>query len=310
VKGNGALVRLLVAMGFSLSLVGACDSGGSAEGAQELDLAAYERAAAELREPAALITAYLPHLSLPEDKQAYAPKSRPELQEASRHAANEIRHTANLARQRVVSPVSLGLTKPLVDVAVACARPRDDAAVAHCVEVVQDLAAAFEQTAQKGKALGLAAFPLIGEKGTVTEAAKKAIAPFERAVGPGKTEKDYFAKRGDSKVTAGELVMACQASAAEAEAVMRGFDGKNEDLHKVAAIHQQSLIAQCAKLGLADSVTQGIKDCHKEMKKPEPSQECKLACAKAEALLKEGVPAAVFAGVEESYPAECETDED
>jgi hypothetical protein len=135
----------------------------------------------------------------------------------------------------------------------------------------------------------------------ITDEAKKAIAPFLRALGPGPTEQAYFAKRSDEKASFDDVSSACQAAADEAAKVGAAFEHADEPLRLVAVTHKLSLDSQCRVLNETDGQRKDLADCKKKAK----STECKVVCSKVRTRIEEGLPAAVFANMEQDANKIC-----
>ncbi|MBI4703974.1 MAG: hypothetical protein HY744_22935 [Deltaproteobacteria bacterium] len=276
---------------------------------------ACELVAAEAREPVALIAGYRAYLEEPKP-QPYLPKRRTDLEEAAFFAAEEIRHAANTARQyaaRTLSPVAAVVSPPLLEVAVRCAEIREMGAVAKCRKAARDLEPALQQQARKCAAAGLGApFPL-AEPGAITDKARAQLARLENALGPGPAEKAMLAKLPDAKVSEDDLVAACAAATAEADTVRRELDKAGpEELHRVAAVHQQALGAHCNRVGLAAGAHNGVLACRKKptSKKDPRYTECKIECAKAMRILDEGVPAEAFSAMAKDHEEICKSEDE
>ncbi len=278
----------------------------------------YEQAITALVEPVGLISAYLPYLKNPEDKekgQKYAPKRRYDEVKGAFHAANEIRHTTNAASQkfrRSKSKVLKDLGPPLVKVTKACATPDEMPAVERCKKEVAVLAKVLEKLAEDAKAAGATKkFPLIGPD-AVTETAKKKIAPYQEALGPGKLELVHWATLKDEKATTTDVISNCQAAHGEAEAVWKAFEKADPEVRKLAAIHMLAVKAQCNQAQITDGILMAVRTCaekysedNKKKIEEEEEQECKLACANAKTRIGIGVPAAALAPLEKEYEELC-----
>jgi hypothetical protein len=84
----------------------------------------HETAIADLKQPIALVSIYLEHVKVPETPEPYMPKRRPDLEKASLAAANEIRHAANGAKQKLErggNEATKELVTALGAVATSCA---------------------------------------------------------------------------------------------------------------------------------------------------------------------------------------------
>ncbi len=278
----------------------------------------YDKAITALIEPIGLISAYLPYLENPEDKekgQKYAPKRRYDEVKAAFHAANEIRHTTNGARQqfkraknKVLNTISPELTK----VTKACASPDEMPAVERCEKQVLELNKMLEKLAGEAKAAGATGkFPTVGPD-AVTETAKKKLAPYKEALGPGKAELIHWATLKDEKATTTDVLSNCKVAHQEAEAVWKSFEKADPEVRKLAAIHMLAVKAQCDQATVTDGVLMGVRTCaekysdeNKKKIEEEEEQACKLACANAKTRIKIGLEAAAFAPLEKEYEELC-----
>lgn len=297
----------LAAISMTVAFSAGCSGGGGkadAGGGKE----DYEQAIAGLIEPIGLISAYLPYLKQPDDKgEKYAPKRRYDQVKASFHAADEIRHTTNAASQkfkRSKSKVLIGLSPALIKVTKLCATPDEMPAVEKCEAEVMAFAKLLEGLAKEAKAAGVTKpFPLIGPA-AVTETAKKKIAPYQEALGPGKLELVHWATLKNEKATTTDVIADCKVAAGAADAVWRAFEKADPEVRKLAAIHKLAVEAQCNQIQITDGILMGVRAC-KEEKKPEDKPECKLVCANAKTRLGMGVPAAAFATLEKEHEELC-----
>jgi hypothetical protein len=163
----------------TLGLV-ACGGGGDATagstGGDDGAKAALAKVADNLKEPLALIAGYKPFI-VPPVPAKYVPKRRPVYDKAAAAASNEIRATANDARQKIPStagPVGADVTKALNDTAGACADAADDDAFKKCLEAVDALDAALGKAqTTSGVNFGKVA------TATPTEASKKSVVRLE-----------------------------------------------------------------------------------------------------------------------------------
>lgn len=277
----------------------------------------YDKAIESLTEPIALISAYQPHLTEPPPIK-YPPKRRSNVDEAMWQAADEIRHACNRARQmgnRTGSTVAKSLEQPFLEVAKACAAPEEPDDVERCKKAVLKLDTQLAETAAASMAAGVTKkFPRIAPE-TVTDKAKKKIAPYLSAKGPTKTEKEYWALRAKQDTTVQELIMACRAAEGEANTVMLGFEKTDETLHKLAAKHKIAVEAECNRLNYVANTQDGITKCREEPDKPPPKRTkeekeefeklCKLNCANGRKIVADGVPAAVFTKMKDEYDEIC-----
>ena len=293
------------AAAIPLVLAAACSSGPEGDTPAEANKKAYEAASKELQASAGIIAAYLPHLDPPDGSDKYAPKRRGDLEKAAAYAADEIRHAANIARQRiqrVEAPGVKDLLTALGATSAACTDAKDEEAVAKCKASTKALSAAIEKTEAAAVAAGVTAkFPRFTPE-AINDEAKKSIATFLQVRGPGPAEKTYIEKRADPKVSVADLISACQAAAAEAEATSTAFEKADEPLQVISAMHKMAVDSQCGGLSAADTVRKDLEECRKKPK----SQECSLACGKAKTIVDAGVPAAALAPIEKEHAELCE----
>ena len=267
------------------------------------DKAALEAAAKLLVQPVALIAAYRPYLHAPEAKDTYAPKRRNDLQKAGSCAAGEIRFAATGVRQKLDS--SAAATKEiggaLAEISRVCADAAEQSAFDLCDAAVQALDGALVKAGAAAAAAGAAGkLPRVSTD-AVTDEAKKAIGPFLKALKPGPAELAYFTKRGDDKAAFNDVLSACQGASEEAAGMAKGFEHADEPLRLIAVTHKLSIDSQCNTLNATDPMRKDLSDCRKKAK----SSECKVVCAKVRTRIEEGIPAAVFATLEQDADAIC-----
>jgi len=305
----------LAAISMTVACCAGCngnDGKANAEGGK----ADYEQAIAALTEPIGLISAYLPYLKQPDDKgEKYAPKRRYDQVKASFHAADEIRHATNATSQkfrRSKSKVLASLVPGLIKVTKLCASPDEMPAVEKCEAEVMAFAKLLEGLAKEAKAAGATkAFPMIGPD-AVTETAKKKIAPYQQALGPGKLELVHWATLKDEKATTTDVIINCKAAHGEAEAVWKAFEKADPEVRKLAAIHMLAVKAQCSQAEITDGILMAVRTCaeiysddNKKKIEEGQEQECKLACANSKTRIGIGVPAAALAPLEKEYEELC-----
>jgi hypothetical protein len=292
------------AIALALAQSVGCKSEPEVDPAVEANKKAYEAASAELQKPVALIAAYLPYLAPPDTKDKYAAKRRPDLERAAAAAADEIRHAANGARQNIDrsgAAATKDLVAALAAVSAACTEAGDPAAVEKCSASVKALDGALQKTGAAAAAAGVTAkYPRVAPE-SITDDAKKAIAPFLKAKGPGPAETAYWGKRADEKIAVADLVSACQAAADEIGATSQAFEKAAEPLRLIAVTHKMSIESQCNGLNATEAVRKDLQDCRKKAK----SSECAIVCGKAKTIVDDGVPAAVFASLEKDYADIC-----
>lgn len=291
----------LTVVGTALALVVGCKGGEEKDAAAEAAKKAQEQAAAELKQPVALISAYLPYVRPSEDKDRYLPKRRPDEERATAFAANEIRHAANKARQalRGDTPVVKDLTAALADITKACAEAADTDAFKACVASVEKFDGVLKKS--EGAVPGSTVkFPRVGPE-AVNDEAKKDIASFLKAKGPGDAGKAYATKRGDASVSSADLSTACQSAMDEAAAAAQAFEKAEEPIRLIAVTRKMSMESQCGVLTAMETLKKDVNDCRKKAKTPD----CKVVCAKAKQKVEDGIPAAAFLPLEKDVADIC-----
>ena len=274
------------------------------------DKAAYEALINDIKERVGLISVYVEHLDKPKP-QKYDPEKRTDLDRAAQYAANEIRHAANGASQKVAKSKSEGikaLTAVLDNVSRTCAEVEGDEQVGKCRDAVSALDAALQEHASKASAAGVTAkFPRIAPE-FITEKAKVALAMFNEARGPGPVEAKYLEQRRDTKVTPDELASACEAGAAEATATLNKMEKTGDaEIRKVAAHHKAALDGQCNRMKDAASLVSTIVQCMATEKKDEEMEAaCRLACSKIRGRVERGIPTAGLERLSKDYEEGCQ----
>ncbi|MEQ9322322.1 MAG: hypothetical protein RIF41_24365 [Polyangiaceae bacterium] len=276
------------------------------------DKAAYELAINEVTPKLGVISAFKPHLDKPTPKK-YDPEKRTDLDRAVTFAANEVRHAANGSAQRLArskSEAVKALGKPFEEVAKTCADVEGDEAAGKCKATVLALEKALAGANDKAKAAGATTtFPPIAEA-TITDEAKKLLAQYDEARGPGEQEKKYLEMRLDESAEPAALAAACDAAAAEAGVTFNQYKASgNEELHKVSAHHKAAVDGQCNRVKEQAGTIEVLEACKKEEGAPEEA-ECKLACSKAKGRIAKGIPAAPFERMKKDYEEVCEEDEE
>ena len=132
----------------------------------------------------------------------------------------------------------------------------------------------------------------MGGGGAHQPAAEAALAPVVQHV-----QRLYLAVRRGRQAALG----ACQAAADEAAKVGAAFEHADEPLRLVAVTHKLSLDSQCRVLNETDGLRKDLADCKKKAK----STECKVLCSKVRTRIEEGLPAAVFANLEQHANKIC-----
>lgn len=294
----------LTGAGIALAIVlPACGGGEDKNAAAEAEKKAQEAAAAELKEPIALLSAYLPYLK-PADtntKDRFTPKRRPDEERSTAYAAEEIRHVANSARQNLKgdSPVIKDLVTSLQNVAASCTDAQDPTAIDKCSGAIDKLNETLKKSESASQG-GAVKFPRVGPE-AVTEQAKKEIAAFLRAKGPGDATKAYVAKRSDPNVSAADLSSACQSAMDEAGSAAMAFEKAAEPIRLIAVTRKMSMESQCGVLNATETLHKDLKDCRKKAKTPD----CKAVCGKAKVRVEDGVPAAAFLPMEKDFAEIC-----
>jgi hypothetical protein len=265
----------------------------------------HEAAIADLKQPIALVSIYLEHVKVPEKPEPYMPKRRPDLEKASLAAANEIRHAANGAKQKLErgsNEATKDLVTALGAVATSCAEATEPGQQDKCVASVKALDAALEKSSAAATAAGASGkYPRVGPQ-ALTEEAKKAAAPLLKTRGPGSVEADYFAKRKDPALSAADLIAACQAAQGEVDGMAKAFEKADEPIRLVAVTHKMSMDSQCNGLNGVEKLRGELAECKKSKKK---TPECTNTCGKVKALVEDGVPAAAFAGMAKEHEETC-----
>ena len=298
-------IVIITAAALCLIATAGCGSKGSGDEKAEAEKKAFDAAAAALVEPVGIISAYQPHLVAPDFSAKYMPTRHNDSERAQAAAANEIRHAANGAAQNVERAGAAGtkdIEAALKGVSVACADATEVDALAKCAAAVK----ALDEALVKGDAARTAAgaatkIPRVAEA-SITENAKKAIAGFLKAKGPGPAESAYITKRADPAASAADVISACQSAAGEAEATQKQFERADEPIRLVAVTHKMSVDSQCNRLSTAEGLRKDVADCKKKAK----SSECKVTCGKAKNMLDDGLPAATFEPLAKDYAAICE----
>jgi hypothetical protein len=282
----------------------ACKSEQAAEGGAEADKKAFEHAIAVLKQPIGRISAYKPHVALPESKEKYAWKRGADAGKAAMFAANEVRYAANEARQKIETKsanVTKDLEAALRTVSADCTDAAEAEPIAKCNAALKTLDDALAKTSAAGSALGAPGkLPRVAPE-SVTPEVTTAMAPYLKVKGPTPAEKTYAQKRGDSSASVADVLSACQAAAAEVSDIANQFEKADEAIRIIGVTHKMSMDAQCNGLTTADAIRSEVEGCKKKKK----STECSIACGKGKNLLDEGVPAAAFASLEKDHAEIC-----
>ena len=298
---HGGFSWAVIALGLCAGCQGSDGKGGAAEAKK-----AHEAAIAEMKQPVALISIYLPHVRQPDAKEPYLPKRRPDWEKASHAASSEVRHAANGAKQkleRVAREATKDLQTALEAIASACTEATEPDKQEACAKSVEALEPALQKADAAAGAAGAGKYPHVGPE-AITEEAKKSIAALLRAKGPGPGEKDYFAKRVDPNATTADVLTACQTAQGEIDAMATAYERADEPIRLVAVTHKMSLDSQCNSLNGVENMRRELEGCKKPGKGKTP--ECKLTCSKVKAIVEEGVPAAAFVPLKKEFEETCE----
>jgi hypothetical protein len=294
-----------VLLALALAACGKSDPGAAGADA-DAEKKAHEAAITALKQPIALIAAYLPYAGYPADTgDKYTPKRHPDLEKSTLCAANEMRYAANKGRQTLETS-SANATKDLQvalrNVTEACADAAEPEMLDKCGASVKALDDALAKTGAAATALGVAgAYPRVAPE-AVTDEARAAIAPFLKAKGPGANDKAYWAKRSDPAASMADVIAACQTAAGDASDAARIFDKADESIRLIAVMRKIAMDSQCRVLGEIQDLRKDVNDCRKKAK----SADCKIVCGKGKAAVDAGLPAATFALMEKEYTDICE----
>ncbi len=303
----GGLVVCGALMALGLALPGCAEE---KEDPAAKERAGYAATLGETKELVGVVAAYLPYLDAKPADGKYAPKRRADLDRGATYAANGIRGAANRARQKLQassSESSKALAEPFVAITRACQDADGEEALGKCKAAVTTLDKALEEAGKKAAAVGVTEkFPRVSAE-FIGELGNKELAPLLIAMGIGaKSEDTYFAKLADEKAAVRDVYDACKTAETDAEGKTRELEKVNDELRKVAAVHEQTLEGQCVRLNRTDMTWQELEPCKKDTKK----DECKLACGKARAIVKEGVPAAAFAKLADDVGELCKEEDE
>jgi hypothetical protein len=272
---------LFLALGAVVGLA-ACGKGTDPEAEKTAaEKSAHEAAIADLKQPIALIAAYEPYATFPDQTPKYTP-ARQKLEVSSADA-------------------SKGVQAALKSVTEACADASEPGSLTKCADTVKALDGALEKAGAAASAMGVTAkYPRVAPE-SVTDEAKAAIAPFLRAKGPGAAEKAYVEKRSDPKATPADVIAACQAAQTDADAAAMTFEKADEPIRLVAVTRKMARDSQCRRLEELQNLNKDLLDCKKKAK----STECKIVCGKVKNWMEDGLPAAAFTPIEKDYADIC-----
>lgn len=299
------MLRTSVCTALALSLL-ACqgqDPAAQPEGGDAKKV--HESAMADLKQPVALISIYIDHVKVPEKTEQYMPKKRPDLDKASLAAANETRHAANGAKQKLDKygePAIKHLVTALGGVATACAEATEVAQQDACVAAVKTLDGVLENSNAAAASAGASGkYPRVGKE-AITEEAKKAAAPLLKTLLPGSAETAFLGKRKDTALTVADLLTACQAAQGEVDTMTKSFEKADEPIRLVAVTHKMSMDSQCKGIEGVEKLRGELAECKKSKKK---TPECTNTCGKVKALVEDGVPVGAFAGMAKEHEETC-----
>ncbi len=294
----------LGAMGMFVVAVAGCKGKDEVAEKAAAEKKALEAAQAEVGKAVGLISAYLPHMSDAGAKEKFATKRRGDMQRATEQAANEIRHVANGARQRVDrgdSPATKALADVFAAISTACTDANEQAKLDACAAKVKALDDALGKFEVASAAVGITAkVPRVGPA-AVTDDTKKAIASYVKARGPGQAESAFFAKCAEEKATISAVIESCRAAATETEQVANTYEKADESIRVLSATHNMSVGAQCNALAALETLQKDVVACKKKK-----TPECSTSCAKVKTILDDGIPAAAFASLPTEYAEICE----
>jgi hypothetical protein len=296
-----AFTTVGVASLAALSALAACGGGGETKLTPKAD---FELAVKDLTNPVAIMAVYERYLTPPPDPK-FNPRHRSDQEKAAMHAANEIRFACTGVRQRSKSAAVAALAGPLGEVSKACAKPDNMDEVKACTGKLAELKKALEAKAAEAKAAGVSGFPLLAQE-AINDHAKADIAPFNRAMTPGKEETAYLGKLQDDKLTTDDVVNACRNAAGEVDANVHTLKDAGDTIHSLSRIHKMSMDAHCTVLTRADGLYKGLKLCLELEKVTEEAEtECRRVCAQAKTQLSTGLPAAAFKDMQERWDETC-----
>ncbi len=250
------------------------------------------------------ISAFLPHIILPKENEPYAPANRNSEVRAATAAANEVRHEATSARQllkKIGSPLTAAVETAFDGVSTACADAVDAPKIEGCLKAVTALDEALGKLGPEATAAGAGSkVPRVGKDG-ITKEGTAATQPLVGARGPGPAETDYRKKRNDPKAAYDDIDKACVAAEGEADQAAQQYENADEPIRLVAVTRQMSMKSQCKRLRTAAQARTDLEVCKKTPK----SSECATACGKAQAVVDEGVPAAIFDSLKKEQEEAC-----
>ncbi len=253
------------------------------------------------------ISAFQPHIVLPDTKDPYAPANRQSDVRAATAAANEVRHEATAARQalkKAGSSVTAGIETALDAVSAACADAKEDPQIQGCLKSITALDEALGKAQADATAAGAGSkLPRVGKE-AITKEAEATTKHLVNARGPGPDETAYRAKRSDPKATFDDLDKACGKAEAEADAAAQQYENADEPIRLVAVTRKMGMASHCKRLRTAETARSELGEVCK--KKPN-SSECAIACGKAKAVIDEGLPAAYFEVLKKDSEDACKS---
>ncbi len=296
-----ALVSLYVLL---VAPLGACGEGEDPNAAKK----DYEAAAIDLTEPIGEMAAYLPYLETPKADGKYDPRpAARDVGPRKERAANAIRFAAAAARQRSKTEAVKQLGPALADVGRGCTRAEEDDAVKKCKDAINALDAELEKLGKAASEAGATAkIPRIGPE-AITPKSKKELEPYLRALGPTPKEVVTLKALNDKSTDVAQFLITCDEAAEEQKLVEKTFEGKDEELRKLAVKHRFAIEAVCRAVRRVDALQAELKPC--EEKKNIDTPECKLACSKGKNILEEGMPAAAQETFPDYYKGICEEED-
>jgi hypothetical protein len=268
----------------------------------------FEAAAEELGHGVGLISVYLPYLEAPKSQGKHDPRpTARDVQPRQERAANAIRMAAHGARQRGAA-ARKHIWDPLSRVARDCTRTEGDAAVKKCKDAVSALDVELEKLAKSASDAGASGkMPRIGAD-AITDASKKGIEPYLKALGPTPKEAETLKALEDPKADIANLTIACDAAAEEQKLVEKTYEGVDEGLRKLAVKHRFAIEAICRIVKRIEASKAELTPCEKDENKEKP--ECVLACSKAKGYVDTGMPCAAQETYPDYYKEICVEEED
>ncbi len=297
-------LRVIWTLAAMLAVATGCGDKASAEAEASAKKKALEDALGGVRPAVEKISAFAPHVTLPDDKDPYAFKQHQSDLRAATAAANSVRFeatTASQALQKAAAPLSAGVMDALGAVSKACMDATDADKVKGCAASIAALDQALEK-ANADPATGAAGvkFPRVG-KDSITKDAAAATRDLVSARGPGPAEAEFRKKRGDAKATFDEVDAACAKADQEADAIAQQYENAEEPIRLVAVTRKMSMASQCKRLRAAMAAREEMAVCKKKPK----SSECAQACGKVKSVIDDAIPAAALASLPKEQEEAC-----